>query len=337
MAGKPFKVGRFAHTLRVRLMREHLGVDVDALYEEDLKAAEPMKDATEQEAWDPNHEQRKGPEDGVTQRGKDKRRTPAGEAVEEVVDSAEQGGKFRGRLRSIEAHLSKAIHGTGDGTARDVGYYMRKAGFKTSGVDGSANDKQLEEERRTFNKKGEKVTGFASAVVPTLEEKTIMEHRPPKEQANGELPLMDSVDRDSNGSIKGDLDQARVQDSSGELYGAPAGAEGGPQKDDAPPRGRTTSPKSPEEDAAVDARKMIRKHLGSRVGAKPWTLPVPAPEVDPDGFGDPICDKFWKNMWVACAVHNVGLSFAFSRLCFDCPCSRRRSTAKYSMPSLMTQ
>jgi phospholipase D1/2 len=31
MAGRPFKVGRFAHTLRVRLMQEHLGIDVDSL------------------------------------------------------------------------------------------------------------------------------------------------------------------------------------------------------------------------------------------------------------------------------------------------------------------
>lgn len=29
MAGEPFEVGRFAHTLRIRLMREHLGVNVD--------------------------------------------------------------------------------------------------------------------------------------------------------------------------------------------------------------------------------------------------------------------------------------------------------------------
>ncbi|KAF8630837.1 hypothetical protein AX17_005196 [Amanita inopinata Kibby_2008] len=34
MGGRPFQVGRFAHTLRVRLMREHLGIDVDALDEE---------------------------------------------------------------------------------------------------------------------------------------------------------------------------------------------------------------------------------------------------------------------------------------------------------------
>ncbi|KAG2065325.1 phospholipase D [Suillus decipiens] len=33
MAGKPFKVGRFAHSLRMRLMREHVGVDVDAMVE----------------------------------------------------------------------------------------------------------------------------------------------------------------------------------------------------------------------------------------------------------------------------------------------------------------
>lgn len=36
MAGKPFQVGRFAYTLRVRLMQEHLGVDVDELPVGDL-------------------------------------------------------------------------------------------------------------------------------------------------------------------------------------------------------------------------------------------------------------------------------------------------------------
>lgn len=38
MDGEPYLVGRFAHTLRMRLMREHLGVDVDAVLEEDRKA-----------------------------------------------------------------------------------------------------------------------------------------------------------------------------------------------------------------------------------------------------------------------------------------------------------
>ncbi|KAG5950297.1 hypothetical protein E4U53_005291 [Claviceps sorghi] len=35
MAGRPYLVGRFAHTLRLRLMREHLGLDVDEILEEE--------------------------------------------------------------------------------------------------------------------------------------------------------------------------------------------------------------------------------------------------------------------------------------------------------------
>ena len=35
MNGEPYKVGRFPHTLRMRLMREHLGIDVDNISEEE--------------------------------------------------------------------------------------------------------------------------------------------------------------------------------------------------------------------------------------------------------------------------------------------------------------
>ena len=65
MAGKPFKVGRFAHTLRVRLMREHLGVDVDAMYQEDLMANQPKAREEDIKKWDPDNEQ-KLREDGVS-------------------------------------------------------------------------------------------------------------------------------------------------------------------------------------------------------------------------------------------------------------------------------
>ena len=40
MAGMPYKVGRFAHRLRVQLMREHLGVDVDGLEAEERRREE---------------------------------------------------------------------------------------------------------------------------------------------------------------------------------------------------------------------------------------------------------------------------------------------------------
>jgi len=57
MAGKPFKVGRFVHTLRVRLMREHLGIDVDSMNEEDLMATKPRKPVYDQRPWDLGREE----------------------------------------------------------------------------------------------------------------------------------------------------------------------------------------------------------------------------------------------------------------------------------------
>ncbi|CAM1500958.1 Fc.00g101200.m01.CDS01 [Cosmosporella sp. VM-42] len=44
MAGKPYQVGRFAHTLRLRLMREHLGLDVDEILEQERQAEMDRQD-----------------------------------------------------------------------------------------------------------------------------------------------------------------------------------------------------------------------------------------------------------------------------------------------------
>jgi phospholipase D1/2 len=49
MDGEPYLVGRFAHTLRMRLMREHLGLDVDEIMEEE-RSAELDREETEFEA-----------------------------------------------------------------------------------------------------------------------------------------------------------------------------------------------------------------------------------------------------------------------------------------------
>lgn len=57
MNGQPYKVGRFAHTLRVRLMREHLGIDVDGMEEDDLLEREPIVPEHKVQIWDPNAEQ----------------------------------------------------------------------------------------------------------------------------------------------------------------------------------------------------------------------------------------------------------------------------------------
>ncbi|KAL6705010.1 Phospholipase D1 [Coniothyrium glycines] len=62
MAGQPYKVGKFPHTLRVRLMREHLGIDVDGISEEDF--ASQMSDAES----DGFHTESSGPNSPTTHR-----------------------------------------------------------------------------------------------------------------------------------------------------------------------------------------------------------------------------------------------------------------------------
>ena len=91
MAGKPFKVGRFAHTLRVRLMREHLGVDFDALDEEDLMAHGPVQPEFVESTWDPDAEQLYGKDKGVTHIKKSKQRTAVSTLFYDTMDGVNQG------------------------------------------------------------------------------------------------------------------------------------------------------------------------------------------------------------------------------------------------------
>lgn len=49
MAGQPYQVGRFAHTLRMRLMREHVGLPVDEIIEEERNAELDQEEAFQSE------------------------------------------------------------------------------------------------------------------------------------------------------------------------------------------------------------------------------------------------------------------------------------------------
>jgi phospholipase D1/2 len=197
----------------------------------------------------------------------------------------------------------EAIHGTSEAGTGTVTKILAATGLKSKGHDTTAGDEALDEERMTYTRDGQKVPGFADAVVPTLEEKTVEEQRPLKLQANGG-PIRDHLQEDKQGTDNGALDQARTQD--GELFGAPADASKSPKSDDEPPHERSgIMDADDQEQCAPGARAVLRKHLQGKLGSKTWTLPTPRPEVDPEGFEDPISDAFWKNVWVACAAHNV--------------------------------
>jgi phospholipase D1/2 len=162
-------------------------------------------------------------------------------------------------------------------------------------------DLSLQEERTTYSREGKKEPGFASAMVPTLEEKVVQEDLPPASQAESP-PLKDKLEH----QLDGGPDPSEKHTASGEAYGAPALASKDPQTDDEPPHaGSGVNDADEQEKTAPVTRSLLRKHLVSNVSNKTWAVPVPAPRVDPEGFEDPISDAFWKNVWIACAVHNV--------------------------------
>ncbi|KAL0066150.1 Phospholipase D1 [Marasmius tenuissimus] len=283
MGGKPFRVGRFAHTLRIRLMREHLGVDVDAMYEEDLMANEPVENPLDQEVWDPDTEQQYGQQSGVTKVEKHKETTPSGRLLGAAKDTANQ-----------------AAHATAEASSTEKNKAAHKVGL-SHGTTKADGDKQLQEERKTFTRDGKEQPGFTSSVVPTLEEKTVAEHRPPTSQTQ-------SNDGAAAHLPNGDAHKETAKDAKveGELYGAPANASKSPKTDDEPPHASSgVNDASEQEQEAVGARDILRKHLTSKLGNKTWTIPTPRPHVDPNGFEDPVCDAFWKNVWVASAAYNT--------------------------------
>lgn len=122
MAGRPFKVGRFAHTLRVRLMREHLGVDVDGMYEEDVEEEahteeQPVSPTSQTPARGPGPQgpegtREKGPEGGLAKEpeGAD----PSADGNEAIKDTG--GGRWDPEKEQEEISHDEKQDAEGGGT-----------------------------------------------------------------------------------------------------------------------------------------------------------------------------------------------------------------------------
>ena len=174
-------------------------------------------------------------------------------------------------------------------------------GLIHSTVAESDGDEVIDAERRTSMHEGKGVIGFASSIVPTSEEKTVMERRQPKDQID--VPLEEHKPRTLITGEKPDMGKNPIPHANGTangippedgtLLGAPANAVTSSQTDDRPPH------------ASNEVNEEARAVPGARAKHKTWRLATPKPRIDPDGFEDPISDAFWKGIWIAGAVHNV--------------------------------
>jgi phospholipase D1/2 len=154
-------------------------------------------------------------------------------------------------------------------------------------------------ERQDFDRDGEVTAGFASSIIPTLEEQTIFERRPSQKHVNGK-PLFDAIDEgeadqpdgqaveeatvpndvkpkskpkpvDADHDKGGTSSAAKIYPDDGEteLYGAPANATD--EDDDLPNQdtAREDDQATEAEQKAVKARQTLRKHLAANVGVSP--------------------------------------------------------------------
>ena len=209
----------------------------------------------------------------------------------------------------------------------------------------------LEEERKDFNSEGKKQAGFASSVVPTLEEKTIAEQRPPKDQVDytedgANLDQFPEGGKGNGHVYRGDtpnslnLEHLTFENTvSGE---APSNTNLPINGHEAPARS-SKSDVGEEEHASPGMRAAIRDNPNKPGRKHAWTVPTKKPRVSPNDFEDPISDAFWKNIWVASAVHNVSEEtplLLYLYVLWSCWTDhawslRRRYTGKYFTPYRM--
>ncbi len=159
------------------------------------------------------------------------------------------------------------------------------------------------QEGSSYSHDGGKPLYFPHALVPTLEEKVKVQHQPPTGLANGMINE-ENVEREEHKTV---------------VSAAPVATkvENGHLSADAPLASKTYGPpphtrmgkndNGVHEQKAQRTRHLMRKYPNANLGQSPRTVPTQKPEFDADSFEDPLCDEFWEDIWVASAMHNVGV------------------------------
>jgi len=309
MAGKPYKVGNFAHSLRVKLMREHLGVDVDAMEEQeaamDMMSREPETMLDEDDAWDPDNEQ-----DHTFQTGGSKKN-------QTILSKSKRAGAFTNQFGGGLSEM-------GSGIKTAVGEKMDRT-FKDKKEEDMDPEERAEIERNVIapaDRVGRIIDGDINKehgdegdeIVPTMEEIIVSQERPisvaaertdadrAKTYETRSVPRVDP----SHGNASLDVSDAsglprKLQRGADGTTFAAGAAENNdsasrPQRNQAG-ESRSSYISSQSESGKSDAAKDTEDHrhrASSKVSTNPWAPPTSAPDIDPYDFEDPISDHFFK-------------------------------------------
>ncbi|CED85185.1 Phospholipase D1 [Phaffia rhodozyma] len=304
MGGKPYKVGRFAHTLRVRLMREHLGVDVDAMAEDDLMARNPVVPEKEIQVWDPSEEQQST---GEGQHGT-------------IISNRTVKDRFMMHASSVAHTIAHSQSQAINRAARKVADTITRSTHEVAMPDDDIEIFRLDD--------GRLAKGFVSSVVPTMEERRLAEHGLidgplRRDEIQGKVGDIADAVFDASGNrmdqgkdaVSSQAALDKVEPRVAETLTAEEGSKMKRQARDPLPvvgPGGILYHLEGEDDIRMEDNAKLggkepisSRRRNNKTSNHPWSMPLPTPHVDPEGFRDPLDDKFWKDTWTSVAVHNT--------------------------------
>lgn len=292
MNGEPYLVGRFAHTLRMRLMREHLGIDVDEVLEDELQEEREQKEQQWENDMNKFHDKEGMDHDTANILLESKHR-----AQDEAIQKAERMSSFNYDAPVQQANnpnLKSNKKLTVDPRVTDNVEHKKD-------VDGEGTDAWKREEetgkagRRDTHTKNGKAVGKEVLLLP--EDANAAKGRPlsPDKQA--------SPRKRSNTSITDDDGKGNAALPPTPLNRTSTAALGLSQTSTLPPLPMT-------DDTDIGGPSIQRtpsQKAAEIMNLNPLVADMKRPFVDKDCMRDPLNDSFFLDTWHAVAENNTKL------------------------------
>ncbi|KAH9885156.1 phospholipase D [Xylariomycetidae sp. FL2044] len=298
MAGESYRVGKFAHTLRMRLMREHLGLDVDEITEEERQAelsAEARYEEEMNQIYDDDYhsEVPESSRQGALGLRPDRPTVHTGRSFNHDATAEDDPGFTSSSSSSSSSSGSSSLHSRSRRDSRiDETHVQDVEGYGT-------------DHWKAAQAKGTDL-GSDSVVVNGHE---VLLHRPVK-KAKSKSDGKRSDKRDSGRKRRGDStpkasperDEGKGNDQ------LPPSPVDSPVKTQLPKASQhTTLPIQDDTDIGGPALHYDEQGRPTNESINPLLSDIVPARIDKDCMQDPVNPAFWEDIWKRVAQNNTSL------------------------------
>lgn len=289
MAGEPYLVGRFPHTLRMRLMREHLGLDVDKIAEDERIAEAKRKKAHNMangEAEDEDDVSESGFSNHSVDDEPDDREAAINTVKQEFLARSEQLTSFNGDVDWEQADNPNLI----SNRKLTADHRVTKNDDHRKDIDGEGPDHMV-----MLDQAG-KTHGRDTTILLSSEKEVLISDLAPEDRGTVSKPAPPQISDSSSSSsdlIRGNVglppQPPMIRQHTSEL--------GLPTISTLPPLPAT-------DDADIGGPSRIKQGDDP---AHPVFWDMRHPSVDKDCMRDPVNDTFFVDTWMQIAENNTKL------------------------------